>query len=292
VTGFAAGPGFTSLHSDIGWHAQGMPTASEYFVQGAQAAINPGISVTTNGADTYNAVSVALKAAAAGTAPAPAGIRIVRQNISSLNVFTGLTTWDVQFPCVGNLLVLTTPQASVMPTTSITDSRGNAWVKYAPDNEDPQIWYVASAKPDPNLKITFHMSSSPSGAQSALMYDIVGADPNPLDATAEKLNAAVSGIHLVDSPVITPGSANGLTIAAVTLGQGPISQLDTGAPAAAIFDYVYYTGELDTDLMDNADGRAHLYNTDLSVEHWNWLLAGPTSANNYASAAVHFKAAP
>jgi hypothetical protein len=31
---------------------------------------------------------------------------------------------------------------------------------------------------------------------------------------------------------------------------------------------------------------------DLSVEHWNWLLAGPTSANNYASAAVHFKAAP
>ena len=292
VTNWSAGPGFQSLHSDIGWHDQGMPTASQYAVQATQGTINPSISVTATGADTYNAVSVALKAAPAGTAPSRDGIRIVRQNISSLGNFSGVTSWTVQFPCVGNLLVLTTPQASVMKTTSVTDTAGNLWVKYAPDNEDPQIWYVANATPDPNLKITFHMSSAPTGAQSALMYDIVGADANPVDARGEKLNATVTSSHLVDSPVITPGSANGLTIAAVTLGQGPISQLDSGAPPGAVFDYVYYSNEIDTDLMDNADGRAHFYNTDTTTEHWNWLLVGPTSNNNYASVALHFRSAP
>jgi len=292
VTNWTAGPGFKSLHSDIGWHDQGMPTASEYFVQTAQGPINPGISVTSTGSDSYNAVSVALKASWAGTAPSSDGIRIVRQNISSLGNFTGVTNWTVQFPSAGNLIVLTTPQSSVMPTTSITDSAGNTWVKYAPDSEDPQIWYVANAVADPNLKITFHMSRAPTGAQSALMYDIVGADPNPVDAQAETLNATVTGAHLADSPVITPGSLNGLTIAAITLGQGPISQLDAGAPPGAVFDYVSYSNEIDTDLMDNADGRAHLYNSDLTQEHWNWLLVGPTANNNYASVALHFRAAP
>ncbi len=261
-------------------------------VQPTAASIDPGIQVTSTNRDTYNALSVALKAAAAGTPPPQRGIRIVRQNISSLNVFTGLTDWDIQFPSVGNLLVVTTPQASVMPTTSVTDSNGNTWVRYAPDGEDPQIWYAANAMPGPDLKITFHMSSAPSGAQSALMYDIVNADPNPLDASAEGLNQAVTGTHLIDSPKITPGSSNGLTIAAVTLGQGPISQLDTGSPAGAFFDYVYYDNEIDLDLMDNADGRAQYYNADLGTEHWNWLLVGPTDNNNYASTAVHFKTAP
>src|SRR5258705_990415 len=121
---------------------------------------------------------------------------------------------------------------------------------------------------------------------------IVGADPNPVDAQAETLNATVTGAHLADSPVITPGSLNGLTIAAITLGQGPISQLDAGAPPGAVFDYVSYSNEIDTDLMDNADGRAHLYNSDLTQEHWNWLLVGPTANNNYASVALHFRAAP
>ena len=294
-TDFTAGTGFTSLHSDIGWAMdQGIATASQYALQANAAAIDPSIRVTATATDTYNALSVALKAAVAGAPPPAQGIRIVRQNISSLNVFLpDLTTWDIEFPSVGNLLVVTTPQASVMPTTSVTDSKGNTWVLYAPDNEDPQIWYAANATPDPSLKVTFHMSSPPSGAQSALMYDIVNADSNPLDASAERLNDSVSGTHLTDSPVITPGSANGLTIAAVTLGQGPISQLDTGSPAGAIFDYVYYDNEIDTDLMDNADGRAHYYNgSDLTAEHWNWLLVGPTDNNNYASTAVHFKTAP
>jgi len=44
--------------------------------------------------------------------------------------------------------------------------------------------------------------------------------------------------------------------------------------------------------MDNADGRAHYYNgSDMTLEHWNWLLVGPTSNNNSAATAVHFKTA-
>src|SRR5204863_8719416 len=128
------------------------------------------------------------------------------------------------------------------------------------------------------LQSTFHMGSPPSAAQTALLSDIANAAPAPLDASAETLNATVTDTHLVDSPLITPGSANGLTIAAVTLGQGPNSQVDPGSPAGAIFDYVYYDDETDLDLMCNADGRAHYYNgSDVSPAHWNWLLVGPTA---------------
>ena len=293
-TDFTAGSGFTSLHSDIGWaHNQGMATASEYTIQTTAASINPGIQVTSTAGDTYNALSVALKASVAGTPPPPQGIRIVRQNISSLNNFQGIRDWVIQFPSVGNLLVITTPQQNVMPTTSVTDSKNNTWVAYVPDDEDPQIWYAANATPDPSLKVTFHMSRAPGGAQSALMYDIVNAASGGPDSVAERLNGPVTGTHIVESPVITPGSPNGLTIAAITLGQGPIQQLDTGSPAGAIFDYVYYDEEIDTDLMDNADGRAHYYNgSDMTPEHWNWLFVGPIANNNSAATAVHFKTAP
>src|SRR5262249_13740748 len=192
----------------------------------------------------------------------------------------------------GSLLVITTPQQNVFPITSVTDNKNNTWVAYVPDDEDPQIWYAVNATPDPSLKVTLHMSSPSPGAQSALMYDIVNAAPVGPDAVAERLKAPVTGAHLANSPVLTPASANGLTIAAITLGQGPISQLDTGSPPGAIFDYVYYDDEIDTDLMDNADGRAHYYNgSDMTPEHWNWLLVGPTSNNNSAATAVHFKTA-
>src|SRR5262249_55696602 len=62
-TDFTAGPGFTSLHSDIGWaHDQGMATASQYTIQTAAAPINPGIQGTAPARETYNALSQAVNA--------------------------------------------------------------------------------------------------------------------------------------------------------------------------------------------------------------------------------------
>ena len=74
-----------------------------------------------------------------------------------------------------------------------------------------------------------------------------------------------------------------------SFGQGPSSGLAAGSPAGAIFDLVYYTGETDLDTMDNADFRAHVFNTDTSTEHWNIAVANGGRETNVSSTAVHFK---
>jgi hypothetical protein len=54
---------------------------------------------------------------------------------------------------------------------------------------------------------------------------------------------------------------------------------------------VNYTGEVDMDLMENADGQAHLYNTNTTTETWNWrITANPN--NSVFGTAVAFKAGP
>jgi hypothetical protein len=130
-----------------------------------------------------------------------------------------------------------------------------------------------------------------------VLYDVVGADPAPVDGVAGTPTAAVlpSGGHsadIFDAPRITPASL-GLTIASLGIGQGPITGLLPGAPPGAIFDLVTYAGQTDTSAMDNADGKAHVYNTDLVQQNWNWgpILNGQTVPVHYSSAAVHFESA-
>jgi len=80
------------------------------------------------GSDTWNGVAVALKAAAAGTAPAASGIRIV----SLVHETNGAppATWVAQFPSQGNLIVVRVNDDPNL--TSITDSNGNTYVGRPP----------------------------------------------------------------------------------------------------------------------------------------------------------------
>jgi hypothetical protein len=94
-----------------------------------------------------------------------------------------------------------------------------------------------------------------------------------------------------NAPSITPTTVNGLTLASMSIGQGPATGFFTGAPAGAIFDLVTYAGETDLDTMDNADAKGHVYNTDLSTENWNWRITSNPN-NSCSSTAVHFKGAP
>jgi hypothetical protein len=296
-TTFAAGGTFSLLDADIAWHEQGFPHASEYFVQATAAPINPGMTATMSGGnDFFLGASIALKAASAGTAP-PEGIRIVRvSHQTNQNTLGTRTAWDLQFPCSGNLIVLVTHEYAIIPINSITDNRGNDYVARALEDDEPQFWTVSGATPGNDLKMTLNLTA---GALSStvVLYDIVGADPAPVDGVAGTPVAAdpSSGGHSADinnAPQITPVSL-GLTIAAVDLGIGPISGLLPGTPPGAIFDLVTYAGETDNSTMDNADGKAHVYNTDLTPEHWNWgpILNDLTVDVNYSSTAVHFKAA-
>jgi hypothetical protein len=56
----------------------------------------------------------------------------------------------------------------------------------------------------------------------------------------------------------------------------------------ATFDFVTYTGKTDLDTIDNADGRAHVYNGGGVQENYNWTIQS-NPANSCNATAVRFR---
>jgi hypothetical protein len=122
-----------------------------------------------------------------------------------------------------------------------------------------------------------------SPVMSWLVFDIAGASASPIGASAGVPSTPCSDQTVVsDFPTITPTAAGGLTIAVVGEGQGP--GLTTTSPQGALFDFVSYAGERDTDLMDNADLAGHFYNPDTSTEHWSWSITSIGNNSCFATA--------
>ena len=294
ATRFTAGTGFTLLDADIAWPtgAPPFPHASQYQVQTTAGPVTPSMTVTHNdgGGDVYLGVAVALRASpGAGTSPPP-GMRIVHLSHMT-NQLPDVGAWRLQFPSSGNLIVLTKQEQDTVPAASVTDNLGNSYLRVAPDDSVPQLWVAQGpAATSPTLEITVNLTGGRGGGVTYLLYDVAGASASSFDGYAFKtLYDDPTGSDVFDSPVISPATAPGLTITATAFGQGPSSGLGPGCPAGAIFDLVYYTGETDLDTMDNADFRAHVFNTDTSTQHWNIAVANGNIDTSVSSIAVHFK---
>jgi IPT/TIG domain len=287
-TRFVPGSNFVLLDADIAWNTrQGFPHASEYSVQTTSAAINPAMTATGDSSNVFNGVSVALRAAAAGT-PAPSGIRILRVLHMTSNVPPAGSTWPLQVPSSGNLIALVTNRHSIINLSSVTDSKSNVYTIAEPDASEPQVWFAGSAVSGSDLMVTLHIANTPATV-TVVAYDITGAASSPLDVVAGKPATDVSGVSsITNAPSITPTTENGLVIASVGIGQGP--GLSVTSPAGATWDLVTYAGELDTDLMENADAKAHFYYSTTATQNWNWTLTANPN-NTYAAVAVAFKAA-
>jgi hypothetical protein len=121
VSAITAGMGFALASAN-----RQLASISQYTVQTTAGAINPTLTVAqASGADHFNTIAIAFKAAAAGTAPATRGIRI--QNMQhTFHPWPGSST--VNLPSSGNLLALTAPVNTGQDAiTSVSDSKGNAW---------------------------------------------------------------------------------------------------------------------------------------------------------------------
>ena len=285
---FVPGSNFRLLDADIAWNTnQGFPHASEYSVQAVSAAINPAMTATGDSGNAYNGVSVALKAAPAGTPP-PSGIRIVRILHMTSNV-PPTTTWPLQVPSLGNLIVLATNENDIINVTSVTDSHSNAYAKAEPDPSEPQFWFAGNATTGDDLLVSLHLSGT-SATATVVAYDITGAAASPLDVVAGTPITNISGgSSITNAPSITPTTPNGLVIASMDIGQGP--GLAAISPSGATWDLVTFAGEIDLDLLENADAKAHLYYSSTAAQNWSWTVT-PISNNSYSALAVAFKAAP
>jgi hypothetical protein len=287
-TKWTSGASFTLLDADISWTSgQGFPHASQFFIQATSASISPTVTATGDASNAYNGVAIALKATTAGTS-AGNGIHINKIIHQTSNVIP--STWTLQEPATGNLRVLATANGGNLTNiASITDSDGGTWTKIEPASDQPQIWYSANTSANPNLSVTIHITGS-SPTMTMLFYDISGAAVSPFDVAAGVSSTNVSNQTVVNNmPSITPQATDGVAIAVMGLGQGPGVGLSTGAPVGAVFDLVTYTGEVDLDLMENADGQAHVYNTSTAALNWNWTITANPDNTAFATAAV-FKA--
>lgn len=285
---WAAGASFTLLDADIAWNTnQGFPHASQVLLQTTAGAVNPTITSNGDSTDGFNCVAIALKVANAGTAK-PNGIHINKIIHQTSNI-PPTSSWTVQFPTTGNLRVFTANEASgVINITGVTDSDGGTWTKINPSTDEPQIWYRDNCSSNQNLTITLSISGTPA-TTSLRCYDIDGAAISALGATAGKTSTAVGGTSsIANAPSITPQASNSLIIARGSLGQGP--GLSVTSPVGAVFTLTTYSGEIDTDLMENADLEAVYYNPSTSALHFDWTFTNNPSNTN-SDVAAEFKGA-
>ena len=283
--------GANLLHAD---NSATIPSASAYVVQGTNAAINPGFAFTQSTPTNFVVAGIALKAANAGTAPA-AGIRIVRiLHISVVNPQTGDNVF--LFPCDGNLRVATMASGNdINPVNSVKDinNSGGYTVRTNAAGES-QVFESANQNTNHTNTITFNLP--PTSQQFTIhLLDITGATSSPfMNTSGFNGSAPVSGTVFNDFPDHTPNAnVSGLTIVQTGMGTaGPQFGFAAGAPAGAVFDNVFYTGDTDADRMDNADPFGHAYFTTSTAQTWNWLFnsAAPSAGGSTAFAtAVSYK---
>lgn len=239
-----------------------IPGAASYVVQATNGAINPGFTITQSSSTNFVTTSVALKAAAAGTAPG-AGIRIKRI------LHTTWTAGPSVFicPCDGNLLVTGLSAGNNLnAVSSVTDSNSQTYTNPGAAGE-PQVFYKQNATPSNSLKITYVAG----GPQFSMRFhDIVGAQTSSFNAVSGANGANPGSGNLSLSSTLTPTVSPGLSISTGGFGTGP----GTGAssPVGSVFDLDWASTETDQSRMENADALGHLYYSSTATQTWVYAI--------------------
>ena len=286
-TAWTAASGFTLLDADIAWFdKQGFPHASQWYLQSSNGSVTPSIQSTGDTSDRFNSASVALLVANAGGA-VPSSIHINKILHQSWTAPTS-SSLTLQIPATGNLRVLAfTVGLNSLNITSITDNESGTWKIEQSNGDSSQIWYSANRSANPNLQVTLHLSGA-SDTNSVRFFDIQGASASPVDVAAGTDPTSCLSGTINNQPDLTPTSGNELVIATMGIGDGPGLGLASGAPSGAVWDLTTYSGEVDNDLMENADALAHVYITSGGPETWNWSIT-VNGGNSCTAEAVAFK---
>jgi hypothetical protein len=269
--------GFSLLNADTIWsNAQGFPEASQYFVQATQASVTPSITASGDTADCFNSASVALKVANNGAAP-PSSLHVAAIIHESFITFQAPGTQTFQTPTVGNLRVLGIiweggcPGGANQCLGAVSSSDGCKWTVIGMTGGAAGQVYAQNCLPCSTCTTSITYTGSGGSPQASFrLYDIVNAAPNSYQNSAGG-TAACGAPTVSDAPGnFTPTGANsGLTIATIGNGNGPLTGLASGSPAAT-FDLWTFIGQTDSDVADNADGQAHYYYSTPATQTWNW----------------------
>lgn len=280
ITGVAKDTGYTMMHAD-----RMLAVATQYKVQATAGAVNPAITYSggSAGSVSFNSLTIALKAATAGTAPSSAGARIFGVQHTRIKM-TGSGNYTQWAPLTGSLAVLASAYGSNgTGITSCTGSVSGAWsiLGVSQPSDYPQMAYKSGLSASDSDVLTLALTSGGSGDLQFLIYDILNG-------------GALSGSAVANVGPFGPGSAtipsgfvpsvnNGIAIGACGMFTGPPDALS--APTGAIFDSGYYTGYTDLSPFDSGDAYGHYLFSSNAAQSWTWHDTAATTAANATVAA-------
>lgn len=255
---------------------------TQYQVQSTAGATNPAMTWSGGSVspDQFNSVTIALKAASAGTAPNPSDLRVFGKYHCRLRApSTG--NYTLFTPLTGSLAVIATAYGTTFVSIdSISGSVSGSWTKVPTGtNAFPQIYYQQPLTASDSDVLTVHITPAGSTEYQFVLYDIINGGAYSSFATA---NSGAFGPGTVSNmPSITPAISSGIAIGAIGFGTGPPNALSS--PSGAKFDSGFYTGYTDLSPWDSGDGYGHYVFSSNATQAWNW---NDTSATGSANATV------
>jgi trimeric autotransporter adhesin len=235
---------FTLLLADI---ANG--TACQYYVQPTAGAINPGFSGTwTASATSWPTITVALKAASAGTAPSATAARMAGVQWFYLKQGTSPTPYKVQFPTFGSAFAANCSiQNNAVDWTATSGSVSGSWTMCSLPSGSAQAGYkVGTAGSNEILTITSTIPAGDSLIGVVVDWMNVSAFDNVF------YNNSGSGSAGTTPPtVVTPGVSNGVWFSVMALLTGPPNAMVS--PSGGIYMCPNYTGQTDASVMTDGD---------------------------------------
>jgi hypothetical protein len=264
--------------------ANSLPKVAMAYLQAISAAIAPTfVSVNEPAQDNWNTIAVALPLSpGAGSVPT-SGIFIHGIQHYSSTYFPTSGMWGMQVCATGNLRMIQSDDPSLNALT-VTDSEGNTWIA---DGAGIGAWYLANTQVNPNLTV-FINGGGGDNELSWRFFDISGADPSPFVGALANAQDVHGLTSYTCSPSPAPTNDSGLIIAAIGVGDGP--GLAVTAPATAVWDFCTYTGELDTDTIENADILAHFYYTTAGSQTWTFSITS-RATNSTSGGFIWFRTA-
>jgi len=286
----------TLLVADIGWAnaTDSVTKAMTGFVQTSHAAITPSITSVAESGDHWNCIALALKVqAGAGTSP-PTGIQINKFDHFTTRHYPAASAsnnFTLQCPCSGNLRAIGCTDQALSSSTIVRDNEGVQWSLAGNTPPDVSIWYRLNTPPNANLEVTIDGGGGDIGLSWRFM-DAYAPSVTWSYETGIALNDDLSGGVTTYTPASKPSPLTTnptLIFANIGLGAGP--GLAVTAPSGAVWDLCTYTGEVDSDEMENADIMCHYVAMATGAITFTYTITGQSSNNSSGGYAL-FVATP
>ena len=281
-------------------------TTMQYGVYNSTGSFSP--TFTTGTSNSYISISIALKTASSGGVPT--GLYIANmQHVSLYSVADGGPGYAnpsvTQFPCTGNLLVVTANGGS--PITSVSEA-GSAlsyinWGNgtYPPSyigtgaSETEELFYKANhtCTNSNTFSIVPNLTYAGTGYDydfTVIFIDIAGAATSPLDATASGSGYLSSG-STITGPTLTPNAAGELIINTESEWYGGVNSLSGGGILDSL--YCLQSSGPTNPSVDEQNGFEHYLDASTASHTVTWTLnytgIGFTYPGYWAGIAASFK---